>query len=120
MTKKNYEEMKSGKVTEVVVPLGKDGNKNDPYSIPLVAMAFHHAPVLSCILKTPTETRAVGPQGKIHTHVSKMVNLLQGSLMEKSGLYTYTCAGNQSNFITDTSQRVILSVSLYIKFVIGE
>lgn len=121
MTKKNYQEMKRGVVTKVVIPLSEPGGKNDVYTIPVVAVAFHHAPVLGCIFKTPTETKLIEPPStKVHDHFTKLVYALRGSLMEKSGLYTYKCSGNQSTFIGDVNQRVILSVSLYINFVIGE
>lgn len=118
MTKKNYEEMKNRQFTEVIIPLNESGGKNDPYSIPLVAVAFHYAPVLGCILETPTETRIVTPWGKVHQHMSKMVHNLQGSLLEKSGVYTYICTGNQK-VARGVSHRVLLSVSLHVKFMIG-
>ena len=115
MTKRNYEDMKSGKTPEVVLPVSKASGS---YSIPLVAVLFHHAPVFGCIIHTPTELKAIKLQD-IQTYTSKIVYKIGGSLLEKSGLYTYTCSGNQSNFITNMSKRRILSVSLYLKFVTG-
>lgn len=119
MTRKNYEDMKSGKVAEVVIPLSEGGSKNDAFTIPVVAVAFHFAPVFGCILKTPTTVRSIEAQ-KILPHISKIVYSLMGSLQEKSGLYTYTCSGNQPNFVSNRSQRITASVSLYLRFIIGK
>ena len=118
MTKENYEEMKSWKSTKVIIPISESGSKNDPYSIPLVGVAFHYAPVLGCILKTPTETIISSPWGKRETHMSKMVHYLRGDLLEKSGLYTYICTGNQT-VVRGISHRAVLSASLDVKFMIG-
>lgn len=117
MTKKNYEEMKSKKVTTVIIPIDVSSDRNDPYSIPLVATIFHHAPVVGCVINIPSRTaRIIYVTGR-DTHVSKLAYSLRGALLEKSGLYTYTCSGKES--IGDHNFRKIMSVSLYLKFVTG-
>lgn len=120
MTKKNYEEMKGGKITEVIIPINNDEytKRNTKYRVPLTAVIFHYSPVFGCIIQAPYKTQVMRPQ-EVQQYMSKMVYMLSGSLLAQSGLYTFTCSGKQPNFVTGLIQRMIVSKSLRLRFVRG-
>ena len=115
MTIKNYEDMKSGKVPKVYIPI----NPSSAYSVPVSGVVIHYAPILGCIIKTPFESIVVRPERAVTTFASTMVYEVSGSLLEKSGLYTYICAGEKLNFFTGLVVRETLSASLHLKFIKG-
>ena len=117
MTRKNYKEMKRKKITTVIIPINAHSDVNDPYAIPLVATIFHYEPVVGCVLNIPNSTAKIMYVTERETHMSRMAYSVRGALLEKSGVYKYTCSGMQS--IGGHRFRKIMSVSLDLKFVLG-
>lgn len=117
MTRKNYEEMKLKKATTVFIPVDADSDRNNHYTVPLIATIFHHEPVMGCVINIPNSTATAMRATFRDTHMSRMAYSVGGDLLEKSGVYTYTCSGRET--VGDRSSRKILSVSLHLKFVTG-
>ena len=117
MTRKNYEDMKARKIPKVYIPLGRESGN---YSVPLTAVVIHYAPIVGCIIKTPFQRHVVS---HIVTPVSRyattMIYYVTGSLLGKSGVYTYICSGMNRSAVTGLQMREILTVSLHLKFVQG-
>ena len=116
MTRKNYEDMKSGRVPKVYIPINPPSSA---YSVPVSGVIIHYAPVLGCIIKTPFENLVVRPEKAVTRFASTMVYEVSGSLLEKSGQYTYICAGEKPNVFTGLKVRETLSSSLHLKFIKG-
>ncbi len=116
MTRDNYRDMKHGKTPIVYIPFEP---RSSSYFVPVTAVLLHYAPVLGCIIKTPHEKHMVRPEKAVTFYASTMVYKVTGTLLEKSGLYTYTCSGEKRNIATGVRMRETISASLYLKFVRG-
>lgn len=116
MTRQNYEDMKHGKVTKVYIPFEP---LTSSYSVPVTAVLIHYQPVVGCIIETPFESHVVQREKPVSFYASTMVYRVTGSLLGKSGLYTYTCSGRKQDVVAGVRMRETLSVSLFLKFVRG-
>ncbi len=114
MTNKNYEEMRKGIATRVIIPFYEDSE----YTVPLRAVLYHNFPRFGCVLTTPFGVQKI-IQDLPSRHVSIFSYELSGSLIRQSGLYTYMCRGLEFTYVTGMSDTVILSVSLYLQFIEG-
>jgi len=88
MSLRNYQEMRQGKTTTVLIPL----ESSDGY-FRLTAYVYHYRPLYGCILASPFNLE------NKHRHLNSSEKVIKIEYVQKdrgvlsSGLYTVTCYG---------------------------
>ena len=114
MTRKNYEEMRNGVTTEVLIPYSKD-----LHSLQIIANAIHPYPVFACAMITPSAVESVEVPNIISNFSSTHKYNLHVGGINASGIYTFKCSGKQFQFPTFAFLSRTAAISLYLNFITG-
>jgi len=99
MTKENYQEMREGKITEIMVPL-----LNRPYKLPIVTSLYHGGSnrLPKCYFKAPFHKRSV--QDRVRYRGYPLVYTYKNyvlSTRSNSGIYTVICKAKNWDYYAD-------------------
>ena len=113
MTTRNYEEMRNGTTTKVLIPYSAN-----LHTLQIRVYAFHRSPLYACVVISSTSVEPAAKSVPVSPFASRFEFELVINAIS-SGIYRFKCSGIQYQFSTSKYLRRTASLALHLDFITG-